>query len=191
MRAAKLNLQQALNTRIPNAVLNFAFKLRYRQVRHLFQFSLSLHSTLPTTLPTVCTLLPSSRSFRFIRRGVLVNGLVIVRCAANKPSLEIDFYSGLNTRRSTFATQHAYFPPFLLNSIPSHIIGTIFYSPSHPLASLYRYPSGAASQYFSLFLVPSRQLNEETLSLFSFLATTWSGTMSLDGKIVLSQESSR
>lgn len=32
VRAAKLNLQQALNTRIPNAVLNFAFKLRYRQV---------------------------------------------------------------------------------------------------------------------------------------------------------------
>ncbi|KAK4304088.1 hypothetical protein Pmani_023950 [Petrolisthes manimaculis] len=31
VRAAKLNLQQALNTRIPNAVLNFAFKLRYRQ----------------------------------------------------------------------------------------------------------------------------------------------------------------
>jgi len=30
-RAAKLNLQQAYNTRIPNAVLNFAFKLRYRQ----------------------------------------------------------------------------------------------------------------------------------------------------------------
>ncbi|XP_066983590.1 failed axon connections isoform X2 [Macrobrachium rosenbergii] len=31
VRAAKLNLQQALNTRIPNAVLNFAFKLRFRQ----------------------------------------------------------------------------------------------------------------------------------------------------------------
>lgn len=32
VRAAKLNLQQALNTRIPNAVLNFAFKLRFKQV---------------------------------------------------------------------------------------------------------------------------------------------------------------
>jgi len=31
VRAAKLNLQQALNTRIPNAVLNFAFKLRFKQ----------------------------------------------------------------------------------------------------------------------------------------------------------------
>lgn len=31
VRAAKLNLQQALQTRIPNAVLNFAFKLRFRQ----------------------------------------------------------------------------------------------------------------------------------------------------------------
>jgi len=31
VRAAKLNLQHALNTRIPNAVLNFAFKLRFKQ----------------------------------------------------------------------------------------------------------------------------------------------------------------
>jgi len=31
MKAAKLNLQQSLNTRIPNAVLNFAFKLRFKQ----------------------------------------------------------------------------------------------------------------------------------------------------------------
>ncbi|KAK7019184.1 hypothetical protein SK128_018076 [Halocaridina rubra] len=31
VRAAKLNLQQALGTRIPNAVLTFAFKLHYRQ----------------------------------------------------------------------------------------------------------------------------------------------------------------
>ncbi|KAA0200034.1 hypothetical protein HAZT_HAZT003110, partial [Hyalella azteca] len=37
VRAAKLNLQEALNTRIPNAVLNFAFKLRFKQVFFLPQ----------------------------------------------------------------------------------------------------------------------------------------------------------
>ncbi|KAK3859174.1 hypothetical protein Pcinc_034686 [Petrolisthes cinctipes] len=43
VRAAKLNLQQALNTRIPNAVLNFAFKLRYRQVSARFHHTGSHH----------------------------------------------------------------------------------------------------------------------------------------------------
>ena len=41
VRASKLNLQQALNTRIPNAVLNFAFKLRFKQVS--LSFFLSSH----------------------------------------------------------------------------------------------------------------------------------------------------